>query len=50
MEQTCKNFMFLYMFKFVYKKNMSCVHLYAYTEQNAVWCNMKARVVFFMLI
>ena len=23
---------------------MSCVHLYAYTEQNAVWCNMKAHV------
>ncbi len=29
---------------------MACVHLYAYTEQNAVWCNMKARVVFFMVI
>ena len=29
------------------KKTMPCFHLYAYTEQNAVWCNMKARVVFF---
>ena len=25
---------------------MSCVYLYAYMEQNAVWCNMKACVVF----
>ena len=25
---------------------MSCVYLYAYTEQNAVWCNMKACIVF----
>ena len=33
-EQTCKKFMFQK------KKNMSCAYLYAYTEQNDVWCNM----------
>ena len=26
---------------------MPCVYTYAYTEQTAVWCNMKARVVLF---
>ena len=41
-EQTCKQ---IHVFISL-EKNMSCVHLYAYTEQNAVWCNMKARVVF----
>ena len=28
------------------KKNMSCAYLYAYTEQNDVWCNMNACVIF----
>ena len=41
-EQTCKQIIF-HKFR---KKTMSCVHLYAYTEQNAVWCNMKARIGF----
>ena len=28
---------------------MPCVHLYAYMEQNAVWCNMKARFSFMLI-
>ena len=30
-------------------KNQSVRFMYAYTEQTAVWCNMKARVVFILL-
>ena len=32
------------MFLSVWEKIMPCVYTYAYTEQTAVWCNMKARV------
>ena len=34
------------MFLSVWEKIMPCVYTYAFTEQTAVWCNMKARVVF----
>ena len=41
-EQTCKKLMFFE------KKKPPCVYLYAYTEQNDVWCNLKASVVFLL--
>ena len=44
-EQTCKNSCF-YKFQKKKKNTMSCAYLYAYTEQNDVWCNMNACVIF----